>query len=76
MAHIITFMFYCVVLPATVIVPEVQVPKWGAVYIPSIITLLNAVSTPRFASMRASYYALETYQLTFGYCNEVSQVLR
>ncbi|MBA0571172.1 hypothetical protein Golob_004759 [Gossypium lobatum] len=46
-AHIVTFVFYCVVLPTTVFVPEVQVPKWGAVYIPSIITLLNAVGTPR-----------------------------
>ena len=46
-AHIVTFVFYCVVLPATVLVPEVAVPKWGAVYIPSIITILNAVGTPR-----------------------------
>ncbi|XP_054803434.1 glucomannan 4-beta-mannosyltransferase 9-like [Prosopis cineraria] len=46
-AHINTFIFYCAVLPATVVVPEVVVPKWGAVYIPSIITLLNAVGTPR-----------------------------
>ncbi|XP_013621874.1 PREDICTED: glucomannan 4-beta-mannosyltransferase 9-like isoform X2 [Brassica oleracea var. oleracea] len=46
-AHIVTFIFYCVILPATVLVPEVTVPKWGAVYIPSIITLLNAVGTPR-----------------------------
>lgn len=46
-AHIVTFIFYCVVLPATVLVPEVEVPKWGAVYIPSTITLLNAVGTPR-----------------------------
>ncbi|KAL3532038.1 hypothetical protein ACH5RR_005559 [Cinchona calisaya] len=46
-AHIVTFVFYCVMLPATVLVPEVQVPKWGAVYIPCIITLLNAVGTPR-----------------------------
>ncbi|KAF5742571.1 Nucleotide-diphospho-sugar transferases superfamily protein [Tripterygium wilfordii] len=46
-AHIVTFVFYCVVLPATVFVPEVEVPKWGAVYIPSTITLLNAVGTPR-----------------------------
>ncbi|XP_010558212.1 PREDICTED: glucomannan 4-beta-mannosyltransferase 9-like [Tarenaya hassleriana] len=46
-AHIVTFIFYCVVLPATVLVPEVTVPKWGAVYIPSIITLLNAIGTPR-----------------------------
>ncbi|KAK4281601.1 hypothetical protein QN277_013072 [Acacia crassicarpa] len=46
-AHLVTFVFYCMVLPATVLVPEVVVPKWGAVYIPSIITLLNAVGTPR-----------------------------
>ncbi|KAH9317648.1 hypothetical protein KI387_019417, partial [Taxus chinensis] len=46
-AHIVTFVFYCVVIPATVLVPEVQLPKWGAVYIPTTITLLNAVSTPR-----------------------------
>ncbi|GFZ10764.1 nucleotide-diphospho-sugar transferases superfamily protein [Actinidia rufa] len=46
-AHIVTFVFYCVVLPATVLVPEVEVPKWAAVYIPSVITILNAVGTPR-----------------------------
>jgi beta-mannan synthase len=46
-AHIVTFVFYCVVIPTTVLVPEVQIPKWGAVYIPSMITLLNAVGTPR-----------------------------
>eukprot|EP01018_Ginkgo_biloba_P015619 Gb_27616 [translate_table: standard] len=46
-AHIVTFVFYCVIIPATVLVPEVQLPKWGAVYIPSTITILNALSTPR-----------------------------
>ncbi|XP_031270869.1 glucomannan 4-beta-mannosyltransferase 9-like [Pistacia vera] len=46
-AHIVTFIFYCVVLPATIVVPEVEVPKWGAVYIPAVITILNAVGTPR-----------------------------
>ncbi|KAJ1259990.1 hypothetical protein BS78_10G197700 [Paspalum vaginatum] len=46
-AHIVTFVFYCIVIPATVLVPEVQIPKWGSVYIPTIITLLNAVGTPR-----------------------------
>ncbi|XP_074581390.1 glucomannan 4-beta-mannosyltransferase 9-like isoform X2 [Curcuma longa] len=46
-AHIVTFVFYCVVIPATVLVPQVQVPKWGLVYVPSIITMLNAVGTPR-----------------------------
>ncbi|GAA0138623.1 hypothetical protein LIER_00334 [Lithospermum erythrorhizon] len=46
-AHIVTFVFYCIVLPSTVLVPEVQIPKWGAVYIPATITILNAVGTPR-----------------------------
>ncbi|XP_044959938.1 probable glucomannan 4-beta-mannosyltransferase 9 isoform X2 [Hordeum vulgare subsp. vulgare] len=46
-AHIVTFVFYCLVIPTTVLVPEVEVPKWGCVYIPTIITLLNAVGTPR-----------------------------
>lgn len=54
-AHIVTFVFYCVVLPATVLVPEVEVPKWGAVYIPSIITILNAVGTPRFGILLAQF---------------------
>ncbi|GLT82068.1 hypothetical protein SLE2022_004810 [Rubroshorea leprosula] len=46
-AHMVTFCFYCVVLPLTILVPEVKVPLWGAVYIPSIITILNSVGTPR-----------------------------
>lgn len=47
-AHMVTFCFYCVVLPLTILVPEVHVPIWGAVYIPSIITILNSVGTPRY----------------------------
>ncbi|XP_029129873.1 glucomannan 4-beta-mannosyltransferase 2 [Cajanus cajan] len=46
-AHMVTFIFYCVVLPLTILVPEVHVPIWAAVYIPSIITTLNSVGTPR-----------------------------
>ncbi|KAI4322366.1 hypothetical protein L6164_022069 [Bauhinia variegata] len=46
-AHMVTFFFYCLVLPLTILVPEVHVPIWGAVYIPSIITILNSVGTPR-----------------------------
>nr|GMD22746.1 glucomannan 4-beta-mannosyltransferase 2-like [Ipomoea batatas] len=47
-AHMVTFFFYCVVLPLTIIVPEVEIPKWGAIYIPCIITTLNSVGTPRY----------------------------
>jgi len=51
-AHIVTFVFYCIVIPATVLVPEVEIPKWGSVYIPTMITLLNAVGTPRYPSSK------------------------
>lgn len=56
-AHIVTFVFYCVILPATVLVPEIQVPIWGAVYIPSTITLLNAVGTPRSLTLPLIYFS-------------------
>jgi beta-mannan synthase len=46
-AHMVTFFFFCVVLPLSILVPEVDVPKWGAIYIPCIITVLNSVGTPR-----------------------------
>ncbi|KAG6417310.1 hypothetical protein SASPL_119464 [Salvia splendens] len=46
-AHLFTFFFYCVVLPLSILVPEVHVPKWGAIYLPCIITALNSVGTPR-----------------------------
>ncbi|CAL9054421.1 probable glucomannan 4-beta-mannosyltransferase 9 isoform X2 [Musa acuminata AAA Group] len=45
--HIVTFIFYCLVIPATVFVPEVEIPMWGLVYLPSVITMLNSVGTPR-----------------------------
>ncbi|XP_074366336.1 glucomannan 4-beta-mannosyltransferase 9-like isoform X1 [Apium graveolens] len=46
-AHVVTFTFYCLVLPLTVLIPQVEVPLWGIVYIPSVITILNAVETLR-----------------------------
>lgn len=46
-AHFVTFFFYCIVLPATVLVPEIRLHKFIAVYIPSTITILNAICTPR-----------------------------
>ncbi|MQL91427.1 hypothetical protein Taro_024027 [Colocasia esculenta] len=46
-AHLVTFFFYCVVIPACVLVPDVRLPKFVAVYVPSTITVLNAICTPR-----------------------------
>lgn len=46
-APIVTFCFYCVVIPVSILVPEVEIPVWGLVYIPTTITILNAVRNPR-----------------------------
>ncbi|KAL0909139.1 hypothetical protein M5K25_023671 [Dendrobium thyrsiflorum] len=46
--HIVTFLFYSVVVPASVLVPEVKIPLWGVMYIPTSITVLNALRNPRF----------------------------
>ncbi|OVA18010.1 hypothetical protein BVC80_1835g416 [Macleaya cordata] len=46
-AHWVTFFFYCVIIPASVMVPEVHLPKPIAIYIPATITILNAICTPR-----------------------------
>ncbi|KAL6593067.1 hypothetical protein ACP70R_049153 [Stipagrostis hirtigluma subsp. patula] len=47
-AHLVTFVFYCVVIPACVLLQgEVRLPKYVAMYVPAVITLLNAACTPR-----------------------------
>ncbi|XP_010937166.2 probable glucomannan 4-beta-mannosyltransferase 11 [Elaeis guineensis] len=45
-SHFVTFLFYCVVIPTSVFLSEIHIPKWGVVYIPTAITLLNSVGTP------------------------------
>ncbi|KAF8042689.1 hypothetical protein BT93_A1119 [Corymbia citriodora subsp. variegata] len=47
-AHWVTFFFYCIVIPVSVLVPNhIRLTKPVAIYIPATITLLNAVCTPR-----------------------------
>ncbi|PKA59441.1 putative mannan synthase 9 [Apostasia shenzhenica] len=46
-SHGVTFFFYCTVIPLSVFFDEVHIPKWAVVYIPTVITLLNSVGTPR-----------------------------
>ncbi|KAF3786905.1 Mannan synthase 1 [Nymphaea thermarum] len=46
-AHLVTFFFYCMVIPLSVLVPQIYLPKFVAIYIPSTITILNAICTPR-----------------------------
>nr|GMD58895.1 glucomannan 4-beta-mannosyltransferase 9-like [Ipomoea batatas] len=46
-AHIVPFTFFCLVLPATILVPQVKVPIWGAVYLPLAVAVLNVLPSPR-----------------------------
>uniref|UniRef100_A0A0D3HDH8 Glycosyltransferase 2-like domain-containing protein n=1 Tax=Oryza barthii TaxID=65489 RepID=A0A0D3HDH8_9ORYZ len=45
-APILTFLFYCIVIPLSAMVPEVTIPVWGLVYIPTAITIMNAIRNP------------------------------
>ncbi|XP_019097801.1 PREDICTED: probable mannan synthase 11 [Camelina sativa] len=45
--HFFTFFFYCLILPTSVFFPEVNIPTWSTVYFPFMITLFNAIATPR-----------------------------
>jgi len=45
--HFFTYFFYCVILPTSVFLPEVNIPNWSTIYVPSVITLLSAIATPR-----------------------------
>ncbi|KAH0458670.1 hypothetical protein IEQ34_011484 [Dendrobium chrysotoxum] len=45
-SHASTYIFYCVMIPLSVLIPEVEIPLWGVSYIPIFITLLKSVGTP------------------------------
>lgn len=45
-AHTVTFMYYCFALPVSVFFPEIQIPLWGVVYVPTVITLCKALGSP------------------------------
>lgn len=42
-----TFFFFSVLLPMKVFFPEVQIPLWELILIPTAIILLHSVGTPR-----------------------------
>ncbi|KAI0495371.1 hypothetical protein KFK09_025521 [Dendrobium nobile] len=45
-AHNVTFIFYCLVIPISIFFPQVEIPRWGVAYIPALITILSSVATP------------------------------
>jgi len=54
-SHILTFTFYCIVIPVSIMVPEVTIPLWAVMYIPTTISILNAIRNPRYATTTGLY---------------------
>ncbi|RLM80748.1 putative mannan synthase 6 [Panicum miliaceum] len=42
-----TLFFFSILIPMIILFPEAQIPVWALIYIPTAITLLNSVGTPR-----------------------------
>ncbi|PIN10895.1 Glucomannan 4-beta-mannosyltransferase [Handroanthus impetiginosus] len=55
-----TFFFYCVVLPLVSLMPEVDVPKWGAIVATFIIATINTLAaTPRSIHLAVPWVLFE-----------------
>ncbi|GJN38871.1 hypothetical protein PR202_gb27949 [Eleusine coracana subsp. coracana] len=52
------------------LVPEVEIPRWGSVYIPTIITLINGIGSPRLHVLElgvgAYLFFCGCYDFAFG----------
>ncbi|KAL6838979.1 hypothetical protein ACP4OV_031206 [Aristida adscensionis] len=42
-----SFTFFSILLPLSILLPELKIPSWEVMYIPITITLLNSVGNPR-----------------------------
>ncbi|CAI7801671.1 unnamed protein product [Closterium sp. NIES-54] len=45
--HIVSFVFYCTLVPICVVAPEVTIPFWALVYVPILVTFSTVAFTPR-----------------------------
>ncbi|XP_072991531.1 probable glucomannan 4-beta-mannosyltransferase 7 isoform X2 [Typha latifolia] len=59
-APTVAFLLYCVVLPISVMVPEVIFPAWGVAYIPTTLTILNVIRNPRSIHMMPFWILFES----------------
>ncbi|KAJ4753424.1 cellulose synthase like [Rhynchospora pubera] len=46
-APVVSFVLYCLVLPLSVLVPEVYLPIWGVAYIPTTLLFITAIRHPK-----------------------------
>ncbi|WZZ75432.1 hypothetical protein YC2023_086802 [Brassica napus] len=45
--HFLTFFFYCIIVPTSVFFPEIHIPLWSTIYVPSMISIFHTMATPR-----------------------------
>ena len=44
--HIVSFCFYCTIVPIAVIAPEIRIPFWALIYVPIAVTVSTVFFTP------------------------------
>ncbi|CAN6246130.1 unnamed protein product [Urochloa humidicola] len=54
-----TLFFFSILIPLIILFPEVQIPVWELVYIPTAIILLNSVGTPRSIHLIILWFLFE-----------------
>ena len=45
-APTVAFLLYNIIIPVSVIIPEVFLPVWGVAYIPTALTIVTAIRNP------------------------------
>ncbi|PKA59442.1 Glucomannan 4-beta-mannosyltransferase 9 [Apostasia shenzhenica] len=69
-SHNVTFFFYTIVIPVSIFFPEVSIPKWGVIYIPTTITILNSMGTPSSFHL-VFFWVLFEQVMSFHRCKAV-----
>lgn len=57
--HIVSFVFYCTLVPMCVLTPEVSIPFWALVYVPVMVTLSTTCFTAGSWYYAAHYVLME-----------------
>ncbi|KAL6633557.1 hypothetical protein ACP70R_026228 [Stipagrostis hirtigluma subsp. patula] len=54
-----SFFFFSVLIPLNILFPEVHIPMWVLIYVPTAIALLNSVGTPRSIHLTIVWFLFE-----------------
>jgi hypothetical protein len=50
-APTVAFVLYNIIIPLSVMIPEVSLPVWGVAYIPTALTVVTAIRNPEFVPL-------------------------